>query len=87
MENKYYISADLENSQFVGKVFTISNNQLVYTSKSYNTKEQAIADARTFVITSAPPITDPQPPKTITSTANYSTPRPIHGMPGRCCGR
>jgi hypothetical protein len=87
MENKYYISADLENNQYVGKVFTINTNQLVYTSKPYNTKEQATTDARTFVITSAPPVNDPAPPKVITSTATYTEPRPIHGYTGRCCGR
>lgn len=88
MENKYYISADLENNQYVGKVFLVSTNQLVYTSKSYNTREQAITDVRTFVVTSAPPTTDPEIPKSITSTVTYTT----HGFPsssssGRCCGR
>lgn len=89
MTTKYYISTSIENNQYLGKVFLTGSNQLVYTSKPYGTKEQATAAARTFVITSAPPTTDPKPPETITSTATYSTPRPIHGLsaPGRCCGR
>lgn len=86
MESKYYISINIENNQYIGKVFQTSNNQLVYTSKSYNTQEQATKDVRTFVITSEPPSSNPETqPKTITSTANYTSPV-VHGH-RRCCGR
>lgn len=93
MDSKYFITVELENGQYIGKVFLASTNQLTYTTKSYNTREQAMTDARTYVITSAPPTTDPQPPKAVTSTASYTgTPPTIHGYSrnvgsGRCCGR
>lgn len=90
MNTKFYITTEIENNQFVGKVFSVNTNQLVYTSKPYNSKEQAMADARTYVITSAPPVTDPNPPKTIISTATYTALRPVHSVSTptrRCCGR
>jgi hypothetical protein len=87
MNTKYYTSFNLENNQYVGKVFLSSTNQLVYTTKAYNSQEQAISDARTYVITEAPPVTDPNPPKSITNTTTYSTPRPVHGYTKKCCGR
>ena len=87
MHTKYYISTALENNQFISKVFSSTTNQLVYTSKPYDSQEQALADARTFTITSAPPSTTPAAPKTFTTTTTYTTQRPIQPTPGRCCGR
>jgi hypothetical protein len=85
MESKYYTSLVIENSQYVGKVYLTNNNQLVYTSKPYNSQEQAITDIRTFVITSAPPDTVPtQTSAPITNTTKYTTPA-VTGR--RCCGR
>jgi len=89
MNSKYYTSVDIINNQYFGKVFESSNNALVYTSKPYNTQEQAIADARSFILKSAPPTANSTPQTTITSTSNYTTPRYVHGKVngGRCCGR
>jgi hypothetical protein len=90
MDIKYYTTTDIENNKFIGKVYTSNTNQLVYTSKPYNTREQAMSDVRTYIITSAPPTTEPLPPKTITSTTTYTAHMPVKSDPGtsrRCCGR
>jgi len=91
MSNSYYTSVEFENEQYVGRVYVSNTNQLVYTSKGYNTLEQAAKDARTFVIKGAPTVnpesleTTVQPKKTITNIATYKfdSSRPS----GRCCGR
>jgi len=85
MESKYYTSLNIENNQYIGRVYLTNNNQLVYTSKPYNSQEQAITDIRTYVITSAPPATDlEQLPTPIVNTTKYTAPV-VHGR--RCCGR
>jgi hypothetical protein len=88
MKSKYYVSITIENNQYVGKVFLSTNNSLVYSSKPYNSQDQAMADIRTFVVTSAPPVTDPAPKRTVTTTATYrGLPSPNVSQTGRCCGR
>jgi hypothetical protein len=86
MESKYYVSIAIENNQYIGRVYLTNNNQLVYTTQPYGSQEQATTDVRSFVIKSASnssPET-PQPPKTLYSTASYTTPvTPVR----RCCGR
>lgn len=88
MNNKYFTTVIIENNRYVGRVYEASTNNLVYSSKDYNSQEQAIADVRTFIITSSPPATDPTPPKTVLSTSNYTSTKPVIS-PGtrRCCGR
>lgn len=87
MNNKYYVTIEVDNSRYIGKVFLVSTNQLVYTSKSYFTQEQAASDARTFVITSAPPTKEPEAPKTLITTTNYTSPGTGPQPRRRCCGR
>lgn len=82
MNNKYYTSLEISNNKYIGKIFSTSNNELVYTSKEYPTQEQAMTDIRTYLATSAPP-TNPIPVKT--NTAVYQSPRPVQR--GGCCGR
>lgn len=88
----YFISVVFENDQYFGKVYTASSNQLIYTSKGYYSQEQASKDARTYIITSAPPPpieeATPETNKTVTTTASYTAPKFGSRTPsGRCCGR
>lgn len=86
--SNYYISVIFENEQYFGKVYTTSSNQLVYTSKGYYTQEQASKDARTYIITSAPPVEEATLEKTVTTVSNYTTTRfGATNTSGRCCGR
>lgn len=90
MKSKYYISILIENNSYVGKVYSSSNNQIVYASKPYDSQDQAMRDVRTFVVTSAPPTTEAKPQRTVTSTTTYRGIIPTsHGTnhSGRCCGR
>lgn len=95
MHNKYYISTSVENDECTAKVLLTNTNQVVYTTKAYTSKDQAIIEARTFLrkLTMSPggAVT----PETINSTVTYSsnTMPAAHTMgrttrgPGRCCGR
>jgi hypothetical protein len=84
----YYTSVGLEEGKFVGTVHESSNNNVLYKTKRYNTQSQVVQDINTWLTTSAPPATDPQPQapqhQTIINTVNRL---PATGSNRRCCGR
>ena len=84
----YYTSINLEEGKFVGTVYDSLNNKQLYKSKPYNSQSQVVQDINTFLTTSAPPTTEPQPQtpqhQTIINTVNRL---PATGGNRRCCGR
>ena len=84
----YYTSINLEEGRFVGTVHDSLTNNTLYKSKPYNSQSQVVQDINTFLTTSAPPITEPQPQapqhQTIINTVNRL---PATGGNRRCCGR
>lgn len=89
----FYTSIELNNGNYIGRIFKKNNNQLVYTTPEYTSQTKMLDDTRRWFANQGTENIEQEPvstpvnytrPNVATNTVQYKTTT----RPGkRCCGR